>query len=148
MPLVTVILIVGLLAWAIHLWQRDEATVGDVVLVCTLGISVLSATRDFAVALVDVTQHFARLSEALVTLLSPHELTDHPQAAALAPKAARGSSSSGSASPIAKDRKSSTSSLWPSNPVRRSAWSGRQEAASPPSLRSCRDFTICRAVAY
>jgi ATP-binding cassette, subfamily B, bacterial len=47
---------------------------------------VLSATRDFAVALVDVTQHFARLSEALVTLLSPHELTDHPQAAALTPK--------------------------------------------------------------
>jgi ATP-binding cassette subfamily B protein len=84
--LVTVILIVGLLAWAIHLWQRHEATVGDVVLVCTLGISVLSATRDFAVALVDITQHFARLSEALVTLLSPHELTDHPQAAALAPK--------------------------------------------------------------
>jgi len=83
---VTVVLIVGLLAWAIHLWQRREATVGDVVLVCTLGISVLSATRDFAVALVDVTQHFARLSEALVTLLSPHELTDHPQAAALTPK--------------------------------------------------------------
>jgi ATP-binding cassette subfamily B protein len=83
---VTVILIVGLLAWAIRLWQRHEATVGDVVLVCTLGISVLSATRDFAVALVDITQHFARLSEALVTLLSPHELTDHPQAAALAPK--------------------------------------------------------------
>jgi ATP-binding cassette, subfamily B, bacterial len=84
--LVTVILIVGLLAWAIHLWQHHEATVGDVVLVCTLGITVLSATRDFAVALVDATQHFARLSEALVTLLSPHELTDHPQAAALAPK--------------------------------------------------------------
>ena len=83
---VTVTLIVGLLAWAIDLWQRHEATVGDVVLVCTLGISVLSATRDFAVALVDVTQHFARLSEALVTLLCPHELTDHPQAAALAPK--------------------------------------------------------------
>ncbi len=82
---ITVILVIGLLAWAIHLWQRREATVGDVVLVCTLGISVLSATRDFAVALVDVTQHFARLSEALVTLLSPHELTDHPQAAALAP---------------------------------------------------------------
>ncbi len=84
--LVTVILILGLLAWAIHLWERHEATVGDVVLVSTLGISVLSATRDLAVALVDVTQHFARLSEALVTLLSPHELTDHPQAAALAPK--------------------------------------------------------------
>jgi ATP-binding cassette subfamily B protein len=84
--LVTVILIVGLLAWAIRLWQHHEVTVGDVVLVCTLGISVLSATRDFAVALVDVTQHFARLSEALLTLLRPHELRDHPQAAQLAPK--------------------------------------------------------------
>ena len=84
--LVTVILIIGLLAWAIRLWQRHEATVGDVVLVSTLGISVLSATRDFAVALVDVTQHLARLSEALATLLSPHELTDHPQAATIVPK--------------------------------------------------------------
>jgi ATP-binding cassette subfamily B protein len=83
--LVTVILILCLLAWAIHLWQMRAATVGDVVLVCTLGMSVLSATRDFAVALVDVTQHLARLSEALVTILCPHDLRDHPQAAPLAP---------------------------------------------------------------
>ena len=37
-------------------------------LVCTLGLSILHATRDLAVALVDVTQHLARLSEALATL--------------------------------------------------------------------------------
>ncbi|MEJ0093637.1 MAG: ABC transporter ATP-binding protein [Methylocella sp.] len=83
--LVTVLLMLGLLAWAIRLWQQNAATAGDVILVCTLGMSVLSATRDLAVALVDVTQHMARLSEALATLLSPHELRDHPQAAALAP---------------------------------------------------------------
>jgi ATP-binding cassette subfamily B protein len=82
---VTVILMLGLLAWAIRLWQQRSATVGDVVLVCTLGMSVLSATRDLAVALVDVTQHMARLTEALATLLSPHELRDHPQAATLVP---------------------------------------------------------------
>jgi ATP-binding cassette, subfamily B, bacterial len=82
---VTVILMIGLLGWAIRLWQEQSATAGDVVLVCTLGLSVLSATRDLAVALVDVTQHVARLSEALATLLSPHELRDHPQAAALIP---------------------------------------------------------------
>jgi ATP-binding cassette, subfamily B, bacterial len=86
---VTVILMLGLLAWAIQLWQQQLATAGDVILVCTLGLSVLSATRDLAVALVDVTQHIARLSEALVTLLSPHELRDHPQAAALIPGGAR-----------------------------------------------------------
>jgi ATP-binding cassette subfamily B protein len=77
---VTVIMTIALLAWAITLWQHGAATTGDVVLVCTLGISILSATRDLAVALVDVTQHVARLTEAIATLLLPHELRDHPEA--------------------------------------------------------------------
>jgi ATP-binding cassette subfamily B protein len=77
---ITVALTIALLAWAIVLWQRGGATTGDVVLVCTLGLSILSATRDLAVALVDVTQHVARLTEAIATLLLPHELQDHPKA--------------------------------------------------------------------
>jgi ATP-binding cassette subfamily B protein len=77
---VTIMLTIALLAWAITLWQRGAATTGDVVLVCTLGLSILSATRDLAVALVDVTQHVARLTEAIATLLLPHELKDHPEA--------------------------------------------------------------------
>jgi ATP-binding cassette, subfamily B, bacterial len=80
---VTIILALGLLAWAIMLWQTGTATTGDVVLICTLGIAVLHATRDLAVALVDITQHIARLSEALTTLLVPHELRDHPEATPL-----------------------------------------------------------------
>jgi ATP-binding cassette subfamily B protein len=80
---VTVVLTIGLLAWAIVLWQNGAATTGDVVLVCTLGLSILHATRDLAVALVDVTQHLARLSEALATLLVPHRLRDHPEATSL-----------------------------------------------------------------
>jgi len=81
--LVTVILTLCLLAWALRLWQQGHASAGDVVMVCTLGMSVLSATRDLAVALVDVTQHLARLSEALLTLLVPHQLRDHPEAVPL-----------------------------------------------------------------
>jgi ATP-binding cassette, subfamily B, bacterial len=77
---ITVVLTIALLAWAIMLWQDGGATTGDVVLVCTLGLSILSATRDLAVALVDVTQHVARLTEAIATLLLPHELRDHPEA--------------------------------------------------------------------
>src|ERR1700744_1550855 len=69
---VTVALIVALLAWALRLWQDGGATTGDVVLVCTLGLSILNATRDLAVALVDVTQHVARLTEAIATLMLPH----------------------------------------------------------------------------
>ena len=38
---VTVILTIALLAWAIKLWQAGAATAGDVVLVCTLGLSIL-----------------------------------------------------------------------------------------------------------
>jgi ATP-binding cassette subfamily B protein len=60
---VTIVLTIALMAWAIALWQNGAAT-----------------TRDLAVALVDVTQHVARLTEAIATLLLPHELKDHPEA--------------------------------------------------------------------
>ncbi|MGB7277564.1 MAG: ABC transporter ATP-binding protein, partial [Pseudolabrys sp.] len=45
---VTVVLTIALLAWVIMLWQEGAASTGDVVLVCTLGLSILSATRDLA----------------------------------------------------------------------------------------------------
>jgi ATP-binding cassette subfamily B protein len=77
---VVIALIIGLVAWAITLWRQNAATTGDVVLICTLGLMVLHATRDLALALVDVTQHMARLSEALSALLVPHGLRDHPAA--------------------------------------------------------------------
>jgi len=81
--LVTIVLTIGMLAWSISLWQRGAISTGDVVLACTLGMSVLHATRDLAVALVDVIQHLARLTEAIETLLVPHELRDHPEAVPL-----------------------------------------------------------------
>jgi ATP-binding cassette subfamily B protein len=80
---VTVVLTVAVLAWAITLWQRNAASAGEVVLVCTLGLSILHATRDLAVALVDTTQHMARLSEAVSVLLVPHTLKDGPRTRAL-----------------------------------------------------------------
>ena len=83
---ITIVLTVAVLAWAIVLWQRGAASVGDVVLVCTLGFTVLHATRDLAVALVDVTQHMARLAEAIATLLQPHALREHPAAVPLVPR--------------------------------------------------------------
>ncbi len=85
---ITVAFTIGLVGWAVKLWQEGQATAGDVVLTCTLGLSVLHATRDLAVALVDVTQHVARLSEALVVLLARHQLRDHPEAGPLAKRGA------------------------------------------------------------
>jgi ATP-binding cassette subfamily B protein len=76
----TAIMTAGLLAWAILLWQRHRASPGDVVLVCTLGFTILHGTRDLAVALVDSVQHVARVGEAVATLLLPHDTIQQPHA--------------------------------------------------------------------
>jgi ATP-binding cassette subfamily B protein len=73
----------GLLAWGIVMWEHGLATPGDMVLICSLGFTILHGTRDLAVALVDLTQHVARLDEALGSLLVAHDLPDMKNAPAL-----------------------------------------------------------------
>ena len=75
----------GLLAWAVVMWQHGLATAGDMVLICSLGFTILHGTRDLAVALVDLTQHVSRLDEAISSLLTPHELPDAADAAHMQP---------------------------------------------------------------
>jgi ATP-binding cassette subfamily B protein len=77
---VTAIFSAGVMAWAVVLWSQGHATAGDIVLVGSLCFTILHGTRDLAVALVDLTQHVARLEEATATLLLPHALPDAPQA--------------------------------------------------------------------
>jgi len=72
----TAILTAGLLSWAVLLWHEHVTSVGGVVMVVTLGFMILHGTRDLAVALVETIQHVARLSEALSTLLLPHDMPD------------------------------------------------------------------------
>ena len=79
----TAVLTGGLLGWAILLWLHHQASTGDVVLVSTLGFTILHGTRDLAVALVDTVQYIARLSEALSTLLLPHEMGEAANARTL-----------------------------------------------------------------
>ena len=70
----TAVLTAALLGWTLLRWQHGLASPGDVVLVTTLGFTVLHGTRDLAVALVQMVQDWARLSEALASLLVPHEM--------------------------------------------------------------------------
>ena len=79
----TAFLTAGVVAWGIILWQNGQAKVGDLVLITALAFGILHGTRDLAVALVDLTQHVARLQEAISTLLTPHDLNDLPDAEAL-----------------------------------------------------------------
>ncbi len=81
---ITATLIAGVVAWGILLWQQGQATVGDLVLITALSFGILHSTRDLAVALVDLTQHVARLEEAIASLLTEHELPDKPDATSAA----------------------------------------------------------------
>ncbi|MDR3533160.1 MAG: ABC transporter ATP-binding protein, partial [Rhodopila sp.] len=76
----TAILTAGVVAWGIILWQNGQAKVGDLVLITSLAFGILHGTRDLAVALVDLTQHVARLDEAISALLTPHDLENLPDA--------------------------------------------------------------------
>jgi ATP-binding cassette, subfamily B, bacterial len=70
----------GVLVWSVLLWRAGRITTGDVVLATTLGFSVLHASRDLAMAMVDLLQHMAKLGEAVRVLCLPHEMTDAPNA--------------------------------------------------------------------
>lgn len=82
---VTVVASAAVIAWGLLLWQAGQASVGDILLITSLSITILHCTRDLAVALVDLTQHVARLNEAINALLIPHELPDRAHARALLP---------------------------------------------------------------
>lgn len=81
----TVLLTAGMLAAGLLLWQQGRASVGDVALLATLSLTILHATRDIAVAAVELTQQMARLEEALAALLVPHALSDRPDAREMRP---------------------------------------------------------------
>src|SRR5229473_2686218 len=66
----------GVLVWSVELWRRGKISTGDVVLTTTLGFTVLHASRDFAMALVDMVQQLAKLDEAVRELGLPHEMQD------------------------------------------------------------------------
>jgi ATP-binding cassette subfamily B protein len=73
----------GVLIWSVELWRRGQISTGDVVLTTTLGFTVLHASRDFAMALVDMVQQFAKLGEAVQVLGLPHEMQDAADAKSL-----------------------------------------------------------------
>src|SRR5260370_36576540 len=66
----------AVIVWSVLLWRAGRITTGDVVLATTLGFTVLHASRDLAMAMMDLLQHFAKLGDAVRGLCLPHEMTD------------------------------------------------------------------------
>ena len=70
----------AVVAWSVMLWRAGQITTGDVVLATTLGVTVLHASRDLAMAMVDLLLDVAKLGEAVRALGLPHEMRDAPGA--------------------------------------------------------------------
>ena len=142
---ITAALIAGVVAWGILLWQHGQATVGDLVLITALSFGILHCTRDLAVALVDLTQHVARLEEAIGSLLIEHELPDRPNARPLRAGAGRGGVRAG-ALRLSRPR-AGAARVRPDDragPARRPGGLSRAPA-SPPCWRCCSASTTWAA---
>jgi ATP-binding cassette subfamily B protein len=74
----------GMLTWAIALWNRGEITPGDVVVVSALTFRILHGSRDLALSLVDMVQHFGFIADTLSVIGQPQTVRDSPGAARLA----------------------------------------------------------------
>jgi ATP-binding cassette, subfamily B, bacterial len=75
----------AVVVWSVLLWRARRITSGDVVLATTLGFTVLHASRDLAMAMVDLLLDAAKLREAVRALGAPQEMVDAPLARQLIP---------------------------------------------------------------
>jgi ATP-binding cassette subfamily B protein len=70
----------GMLVWAVLLWQEQQITAGDVIVVGSFSLALLQASRDLAVAFVDISHHWSRLGDAVASVTVPHDLADASEA--------------------------------------------------------------------
>jgi ATP-binding cassette, subfamily B, bacterial len=75
----------GMLGWAVHLWAAGRITPGDVVLVSALTFRILNGSRDVALSLVDMVQQFGFIEETLKVIGQKRTVLDAPEAPALVP---------------------------------------------------------------
>jgi ATP-binding cassette subfamily B protein len=77
------VLAAGILSWTLVLWSRGGASAGSVVVVASLTLRILHSSKDMALSLVDVAQHFGFIEETLSVIAQPVTLRDIPGAPAL-----------------------------------------------------------------
>lgn len=77
----------SMLIWAVEAWRAGQSAAGDVVLISAMTFGILHGSRDLALSLVDVSQHFGVIAEMLRVVARPHDVADRAQAKAFVPGA-------------------------------------------------------------
>jgi ATP-binding cassette subfamily B protein len=76
----------SMLLWALHSWQHNEITAGDVVVISALSFRVLHGARELALALVDVSQQLGYIEDTLQAVGKAHTIMDTRRATARVPQ--------------------------------------------------------------
>ncbi len=74
-----------MLAWAVLLWTDGKVSAGDVVVISSLTFTILHGSRDLALAVIGLTDHVSRASEALAELTLPEQVRDTEDAQPVIP---------------------------------------------------------------
>jgi ATP-binding cassette subfamily B protein len=74
----------GMLTWAVLLWSRASITPGEVVVVSALTFRILHGSRDMALSLVDLVQHFGLIEDTLRVIGQRQTVRDVDDAPVLA----------------------------------------------------------------
>jgi len=77
----------SMLIWAVESWRAGRSAAGDVVLISAMTFRILHGSRDLALSLVDVSQHFGVIAEMLRVVARPHDVADRAQARPFMPGA-------------------------------------------------------------
>ncbi|MBV9862345.1 MAG: ABC transporter ATP-binding protein [Alphaproteobacteria bacterium] len=75
----------SMLAWAVYLWYRGEITAGSVLVISAMTFRILHGSRELALSLMGMTQHFGVVDETLRVLGQRHQIADSGHARALIP---------------------------------------------------------------
>ena len=142
--MVTIVLTLGLLAWAIVLWRQGEATTGDVVLACTLGLLRAGLRRAISRWRWSTAPNTSRgcLWKRWPTLLIPHEMRDHPSRRAAGQSRRQCQIRAGRFPLQRRPADFHRSPTCTSGRASASAWSAIPAAANRPYSRCCSASTI------
>src|SRR5581483_7613200 len=76
------ILKIGVLYYALELWERGAITVAEFVVACTTALLIINEARNLSRRFLDFFEYVGNVANGVHILIKPHEIVDQPRAIA------------------------------------------------------------------
>ena len=77
------LLMVGMVGYALQLWSKGNMTVGEFSMVAGLAIMLIEAARGLSRTFLEFFEYLGNISDGVAIFVQPHEIIDRPNAAAI-----------------------------------------------------------------